>query len=210
MNTDVLNGIAYDREQNRLFVTGKYWPSLFEIELEADVTYHFSADGQHLISLPVRPESSSVAELFPMAKGKVAYEWLNGQNRYEPVTEIKPGKGYWIDIETPGSVTLSGVPVDCIKTDFEPGWLLTGAPEISSTYLITKPKSGVAKEFWSFDAQEKTYYRTGVMQETNGYWIHTDSSGQLAIYGVSWGSSGSRKIATADDSDLPPAPPVLP
>lgn len=31
--TDVLNGIAYDKVGERLFVTGKYWPSLFEIEL---------------------------------------------------------------------------------------------------------------------------------------------------------------------------------
>ncbi len=31
--TDVLNGIAYDRATNRLFVTGKRWPRLFEIEL---------------------------------------------------------------------------------------------------------------------------------------------------------------------------------
>jgi glutamine cyclotransferase len=30
---DVLNGIAYDTENDRLFVTGKYWPKLFEIEL---------------------------------------------------------------------------------------------------------------------------------------------------------------------------------
>ncbi|BAW80222.1 glutamine cyclotransferase [Candidatus Nitrosoglobus terrae] len=30
---DVLNGIAYDEQQDRLFVTGKYWPSLFEIKL---------------------------------------------------------------------------------------------------------------------------------------------------------------------------------
>lgn len=30
---DVLNGIAYDPEQDRLFVTGKLWPKLFEIEL---------------------------------------------------------------------------------------------------------------------------------------------------------------------------------
>jgi glutamine cyclotransferase len=30
---DVLNGIAYDARDNRLFVTGKLWPSLFEIEL---------------------------------------------------------------------------------------------------------------------------------------------------------------------------------
>lgn len=30
---DVLNGIAYDAEGDRLFVTGKKWPKLFEIEL---------------------------------------------------------------------------------------------------------------------------------------------------------------------------------
>ena len=31
---DVLNGIAYDSERDRLFVTGKLWPYLFEIELQ--------------------------------------------------------------------------------------------------------------------------------------------------------------------------------
>ncbi|MCP4702746.1 MAG: glutaminyl-peptide cyclotransferase [Gammaproteobacteria bacterium] len=31
--TDVLNGIAYDAIANRLFVTGKLWPKIFEIEL---------------------------------------------------------------------------------------------------------------------------------------------------------------------------------
>ncbi|NKB67516.1 MAG: glutaminyl-peptide cyclotransferase [Candidatus Latescibacteria bacterium] len=30
---DVLNGIAYDPEGKRLFVTGKWWPKFFEIEL---------------------------------------------------------------------------------------------------------------------------------------------------------------------------------
>ena len=30
---DVLNGIAYDVNNNRLFVTGKFWPKLFQIEL---------------------------------------------------------------------------------------------------------------------------------------------------------------------------------
>ncbi len=30
---DVLNGIAYDRQNDRLFVTGKWWPKLFQIQL---------------------------------------------------------------------------------------------------------------------------------------------------------------------------------
>ena len=30
---DVLNGIAYDAVKDRLFVTGKWWPKLFEIDV---------------------------------------------------------------------------------------------------------------------------------------------------------------------------------
>ncbi|KAG0627160.1 hypothetical protein M758_2G178400 [Ceratodon purpureus] len=33
MGMDVLNGIAWDSEQDRLFVTGKLWPKVYEIEL---------------------------------------------------------------------------------------------------------------------------------------------------------------------------------
>ena len=33
-STDVLNGIAYDAQRDRLFVTGKLWPKLFEIRLK--------------------------------------------------------------------------------------------------------------------------------------------------------------------------------
>jgi glutamine cyclotransferase len=32
--TDVLNGIAYDAQNDRLFVTGKLWPKLFEIKIK--------------------------------------------------------------------------------------------------------------------------------------------------------------------------------
>lgn len=32
-NEDVLNGIAWDKDNERLFVTGKLWPKIFEIEL---------------------------------------------------------------------------------------------------------------------------------------------------------------------------------
>ena len=32
-NAEVLNGIAYDSEGERLFVTGKWWPKLYQIEL---------------------------------------------------------------------------------------------------------------------------------------------------------------------------------
>jgi glutaminyl-peptide cyclotransferase len=48
---DVLNGIAYDAAADRLFVTGKLWPRLFEIQL---VPRRAAAD---LLSWPVRPRA---------------------------------------------------------------------------------------------------------------------------------------------------------
>lgn len=33
-STDVLNGIAYDPAGDRLFITGKHWPKLFEVRLK--------------------------------------------------------------------------------------------------------------------------------------------------------------------------------
>jgi glutamine cyclotransferase len=38
--TDVLNGIAYDAKNDRLFVTGKNWPKLFEIRLRQSSANH--------------------------------------------------------------------------------------------------------------------------------------------------------------------------
>jgi glutamine cyclotransferase len=40
---DVLNGIAYDPKKNRIFVTGKLWPNLFEIELVPKEMSHRSS-----------------------------------------------------------------------------------------------------------------------------------------------------------------------
>ena len=31
---DEFNGIAYDEKEDRIFVTGKWWPKLFEIKVK--------------------------------------------------------------------------------------------------------------------------------------------------------------------------------
>jgi glutamine cyclotransferase len=43
----VLNGIAYDAEHDRLFVTGKLWPLLFEIKVIPETTKSAAADRVH-------------------------------------------------------------------------------------------------------------------------------------------------------------------
>lgn len=49
---DVLNGIAFDQETNRLFVTGKLWPKLYEIKVQAMKKEPFQPDIQKLCIHP--------------------------------------------------------------------------------------------------------------------------------------------------------------
>ncbi|KAL3630641.1 hypothetical protein CASFOL_023625 [Castilleja foliolosa] len=53
---DVLNGIAWDQEQNRLFVTGKLWPKLYEIKVHSR-TKPF----QEVVDVGVRPSGKVVS-----------------------------------------------------------------------------------------------------------------------------------------------------
>lgn len=53
-NIDVLNGIAWDGDKNRLFVTGKLWPKLYEIKLRP-LKGELSVDvEQQCISMPFK------------------------------------------------------------------------------------------------------------------------------------------------------------
>ncbi|MCE5333561.1 MAG: glutaminyl-peptide cyclotransferase [Desulfobacteraceae bacterium] len=50
-NAEALNGIAYDPEGDRIFVTGKFWPSVFQIEIVGDS----NSDGPPRQPLPPGP-----------------------------------------------------------------------------------------------------------------------------------------------------------
>ncbi len=52
VGNDVLNGIAYDAQSNRLFVTGKMWPNLFEIQIVPSL--HQSAQPHRLPGYSLR------------------------------------------------------------------------------------------------------------------------------------------------------------
>jgi glutaminyl-peptide cyclotransferase len=45
VENDVLNGIAYDAQDNRLFITGKMWPSVFQIQIVPGLSQQVTADG---------------------------------------------------------------------------------------------------------------------------------------------------------------------
>jgi len=63
----VLNGIAYDASRKRLFVTGKLWPSIFEIQLIPN----YSAESV-ITDVANRPERQNVGRGVNEATGDIS------------------------------------------------------------------------------------------------------------------------------------------
>ena len=72
---EVLNGIAYDAANDQLLVTGKWWPTLFVIQLEPLAQYHLYLPT--IVTLP--SEAGPVA-----ARANVPAGELTAQQRYSP------------------------------------------------------------------------------------------------------------------------------
>lgn len=109
------NGSIYvcDTGNNRIQVFG-----------DADRSLTLEA-GWQMVSISLQPNNPARTAVFP---GAVVYEW-NG-TLYEEPTEIAPGVGYWVKVETGQTTPLFGtpVPVDEWQCAVSAGWTMLGAP----------------------------------------------------------------------------------
>ncbi|MBN1998422.1 glutaminyl-peptide cyclotransferase [candidate division KSB1 bacterium] len=178
---DVLNGIAYDWELDRIYITGKYWPKLFFIELLTNVEYQFPQPGMYLVSLPVQCDDMNAYNLFPLLNENGVFEWDAVDQKYINVAELTVGEAYWFSIKSPGSVTITGVPVDIIKTDLSSGWNLVGIPYLNDFDSETDPPNAIVSGFIGYDPFTGVYLYAQQPQITKGYWVAAKQNCTLTI-----------------------------
>ncbi|MHC1742691.1 MAG: glutaminyl-peptide cyclotransferase [Syntrophobacteraceae bacterium] len=82
---DVLNGIAYDPENDRLFVTGKLWPQLFEIRLKpsSPASAEEDSEGAH---------EAHRADARPIRARKRAFAGSHTSSGFDYKTSARPGQ----------------------------------------------------------------------------------------------------------------------
>ncbi|ETR70825.1 MAG: hypothetical protein OMM_08528, partial [Candidatus Magnetoglobus multicellularis str. Araruama] len=114
------------RTETEYHVTGSEAVQTFTIvwSAQAAITVHLDTDpGWNLISLPVKPVNTSANILFP---DTTIYEYENGG--YVHVTNLEPGKGYWLKTEGTG-YDITGEPIGDYTHTLQPGWHLIGSLE---------------------------------------------------------------------------------
>lgn len=187
----------------------------------ATTTFGFPTNGWYLISLPVIPANTTVHELFADVTPYDGLAWdpaggVNGE--YVLVSTISSslaGMGFWILVETPGSVQVSGTPVFDYQKNLVQGWHTMG-----STLLECDPNAAPAIAFANDYFLSYEYNTSGVpywdvvsfYEATKGYWTYAyDPCDLTALARQASGSvaskhSGEPLIASSLQLSPPPMP----
>ena len=154
--------------------------------------------GWNLISLPIMPDDSDVLDVMSSVDGNWNSVWsyetgnwkrydLTGPGFLNDLTTMEPGKGYWIDMKSADTLSLSGNEPTVKSIPLVSGWNLVGYNSLSSKSTTEAMNSidGNWNSVWSYEAGNwKRYDLTGpgflndltTMEPGKGYWINMKSS----------------------------------
>ena len=149
-------------------VTNTTWS--FDVSQAVTVTIPL-AQGWNMISLPV----SEIIEIdVPPSVSPYAY-WYNpatGWYDYPPVSEMQPGKGYWVAAAQDCNITVTGIPVQSLEVNLTQGWNMVGSVyvEIPVTFGSYPPNAVYPYAFW-YNPETGWYDMSAEIEQGKGYWI---------------------------------------
>ncbi|MDO8592990.1 MAG: right-handed parallel beta-helix repeat-containing protein [bacterium] len=155
------------------------------------------SSGWNLISLPVIPSETAIERVLDGIKNKIdtvryydstlADDWLSAavlDNAFiGDLTAIADGKGYWISMDAPATLTVTGtaapVAPDPPSTySVISGWNLIGYKSTSPWQDTTDYLSTLSTGYIVFD-QNNTNKTSSYIQQGKGYWLWSAGSGSI-------------------------------
>ena len=157
------------------------------------VTLHYPP-GWSMVSIPVTPVDATLVALFPDALS--AFEFSGG---YQRVTTLDTCTGYWLNLPTGGTYTITGEVVTQCRAALPVDWSIQGVP-ISGTRvnnIVQDPVNSLASVF----AFEGAYiHKTGhdLLAEGQGFWFDMLTAGQVTLNSAPGGAA--RPVAVASEA----------
>jgi len=134
-------------------------------------------DGWNMVSVPIAPLDTSVADVFKDKNTGPVWRWVDGA--YAAATNVVPGEGYWVYYlaSIPGEATIveiKGRPAESSGRDLSTGWNLIGPiglPPYNDipVPLLATPAEAVAPPIWGWNGAQ---YDAALewLQMGRGYW----------------------------------------
>jgi peptide/nickel transport system substrate-binding protein len=154
-----------------LVVVGKLLP--FTLEL---------IQGWNMISFPILTENMNPDSIFDGYY--VLYRWDAENKCYvlhadsgsfiKPDPDVEVGVGYWVYVLENENVALLGFPVNQLTLSLRQGWNLIGSPYGGSSIAdpADDPDNSVIPWAFTWNAVEKSYDMTQLLDTGRGYWIY--------------------------------------
>jgi hypothetical protein len=180
----------------------------------------------NMVSLPVTLAVSTFNVVFPDAVSAFAF---NGG--YQQVTELSPCQGYWLNLSTGGTYTLTGTAVGQCDKSLPVSWSMMGVP-LSGTKvddIVQNPVSDLTSVF-GFTGSYVQKTGQDLLTEGQGFWFNLAGAGQVILNSgpaarpaalasaaytgpVLWAQSGDQRqeihlgVEVGQVTALPPLPP---
>jgi len=135
------------------------------------VAINFPVQGWYLVSLPVTVADSSVSTLFPTALG--VFAWDNANNRYVRPTTLQTGRGYWVLMNSPTTVVISGMRFAQFRRRYLPGWHLIGSliDSVNFANPDDTPDRSVILPIFAWNVGQQRYVATTMIEQSYGQWM---------------------------------------
>ena len=169
-------------------------PTMPPVPSITEWTYHLKA-GWNMISVPVAPDNDSVLAFFPAdVRANLTDMWhYNNGNwiyysgtrgyspRYAHLTNVMPGKGYWVKFTSDVTFTIRGEALTSGVPTVGSGWTMIGVNGFSSLNASTGYPAN--KNMWYYD-NGQWYYYSGTrgfspryphlqsLEPGKGYWVN--------------------------------------
>ncbi len=184
------------------------------------VSYNFGYRGWYLISLPVVPANPAIQDIFAAVTPYAGLIYDPGTGSYTIISEVNAsnaGTGFWIFVETPDAVDVTGTPVFSFDKSLSAGWHTCGSTIMDCQLSASSANNFAGSYFpvYEYDGSGQPYYDiAAAVNQTMGYWAHAYQACTLsgeAVYPPSALSKPSpEQTAILSASSLtPPDPPDL-
>ena len=134
-----------------------------------EYTYNLPA-GWSMISVPCQVDDPSLERLFPDAISLFDFARV-----YQKTTTMEVGKGYWINLPTASTATISGTGFLDLNIDLPAGWSMLGPGQNEV------PVSSLADNVISVFGFEGGYFTADALEPGRGYWANLSTAGALEL-----------------------------
>jgi hypothetical protein len=130
----------------------------------------------NLISVPVIATDMSTGVLFAGANSPI----YNYTNKYNVVTTIENGKGYWVRYPAAESLKIQGSIINSTIIPVTAGWNLVGGYEknVNINQITTEPWGIINSPFYGYTNK---YEVPAVMEVGKSYWVRVSGAGVINI-----------------------------